>query len=81
MDYMVDGKLIGGFAVIAWPADYGNSGIMTFIMNHDGIVYQRDLGEDTEKIASSMSEYDPGPEWQKTGSGAGAPSGVEAKGK
>jgi hypothetical protein len=65
LDYMVGGKLIGGFAVVAWPADYGNSGIMTFIMNHDGIVYQRDLGEDTANVAVSMKSYDPGPEWKK----------------
>ena len=60
-----DGKLIGGFAIVAWPADYGNSGIMTFIMNHEGVVYQRDLGEDSEKTAESMNAYDPGPEWKK----------------
>jgi len=65
MDYMVDGKLIGGFAIVAWPADYDNSGVMTFIMNHDGTVYQCDLGDDTEKTAESMNAYDPGPEWKK----------------
>jgi len=65
MDYMVGGRLIGGFAIVAWPADYDNSGIMTFIMNHDGIVYQRDLGDDTAKTAASMAAYDPGPAWQK----------------
>ena len=65
MDYMVGGKLIGGFAIVAWPADYDNSGIMTFIMSHEGKVYQRDLGEDTAKTAMSMSAYDPGPEWKK----------------
>ena len=59
------GKLIGGFAVVAWPVDYDNSGIMTFIMNHEGKVYQCDLGEDTEKIAASMTAYDPAPEWKK----------------
>ena len=65
LDYVVKGKLIGGFAIVAWPADYGNAGIMTFIMNHDGIVYQRDLGEDTDKTAAAMIAYDPGPEWKK----------------
>lgn len=65
MDYMVNGKLIGGFAVVAWPVDYDNSGIMTFIMNHEGKVYQCDLGEDTEKIAAAMAAYDPAPEWKK----------------
>ena len=65
MDYMAGGKLIGGFAIVAWPADYDNSGIMTFIMSHEGTVYQRDLGEDTAKTAASMDAYDPGPEWKK----------------
>lgn len=65
MDYLVNGKLIGGFAVVAWPAEYDNSGIMTFIMNHDGVVYQRDLGEDTAKLAAEMTTYDPSPEWKK----------------
>jgi len=69
LDYMVNGKLIGGFAVIAWPAEYGNSGIMTFIMNHDGIVYQRDLGPGTAKIAAETSAYDPGPKWKRVETG------------
>ena len=51
-DYVVKGKMIGGFALIAWPAEYGNSGITTFMINHDGVVYEKDLGEDTSKIAS-----------------------------
>jgi hypothetical protein len=63
LDYLVDGRLIGGFAVVAYPAIYGNSGIMTFITNHDGIVYQRDLGPDTQQRAQDMKEFDPGPEW------------------
>ena len=69
MNYLVNGHLIGGFAVVAYPAEYGNSGIMTFMTNHDGIVYQRDLGDDTEKAAQSMKEFDPGPEWTKTADG------------
>ena len=65
MDYMVGGKLIGGFAVVAWPAEYDNSGVMSFVMSHDGIVYQRDLGEDTAKAVTSIAAYDPGPDWKK----------------
>jgi hypothetical protein len=65
LDYMVNGKLIGGFAIVAWPAEYGNSGVMTFIMNHEGIVYQRDLGDDTEKTTKAMAAYNPGPDWKK----------------
>jgi hypothetical protein len=64
-DYVVDGKLIGGFGVIAYPAQYGNSGIVTFITNHDGVVYQRDLGPDSQKIAEGITAFDPGPEWTK----------------
>ena len=70
MDYVVGGKLIGGFAIVAWPADYDNSGITTFIMNHQGIVYERDLGDDTAKLAAAMIAYDPGPEWKKVEPGS-----------
>jgi hypothetical protein len=63
--YVLDGKLIGGFAVIAYPADYENSGIMSFIVNHEGVVFQRDLGAKTEQAAKAMTEYDPSPPWQK----------------
>jgi len=64
-DYIVNGKMIGGFAVIAYPAEYGNSGVMTFIVNHDGVVYQKDLGEDTEKEAQAMKRFDPDKTWTK----------------
>jgi hypothetical protein len=66
LNYLVDGKLIGGFGVVAYPAQYGNSGIMTFITNHDGVVYQRDFGPDTERIAPAMKEFDPGPDWARS---------------
>lgn len=62
-DYTVEGRMSGGFAVVAWPAEYGNSGVMTFLVNHIGIVYERDLGEQTEEIARPMTTFDPGPEW------------------
>ncbi len=64
-DYVVDGKMIGGFALVAYPAVYGSSGITTFIVNKDGIVYQKDLGKDTEKIAESMESYNPDSTWKK----------------
>lgn len=64
-DYIVNGKMIGGFALIAWPAEYGNSGITTFMVNHDGVVYQRDLGKDTSKIAARTDVFDPDSKWQK----------------
>jgi hypothetical protein len=64
-DYVVMGKMIGGFAMVAYPAAYGNSGVMTFIVNHDGVVYQKNMGKNTEKIASAMTKYDPDKSWEK----------------
>lgn len=64
-DYVVDGKMIGGFALVAYPAEYGNSGVMTFIVNQDGVVYQKNLGKDSEKIASAMIKFDPDKTWKK----------------
>lgn len=64
-DYMVKGKMIGGFALVAYPARYRSSGIMTFIVNHDGVVYQKDLGKDTEKIAQAMKLFNPDRTWKK----------------
>ena len=64
-DYVVNGKMIGGFALIAYPAQYGNSGIMTFMVNQDGTVFQKDLGERTEKIARKIETFDPDAEWKK----------------
>ena len=63
MDFVVRGKMIGGFALVAWPAQYRVTGVQTFIVSHDGIVYQQDLGADTTKIASAMTRYDPGKGW------------------
>lgn len=63
--YMVKGQMIGGFALVAYPAEYGNSGVMTFIVNHDGVVYEKDLGKDTAKIASTMTKYEPDKTWKK----------------
>ncbi|MDQ1333646.1 MAG: hypothetical protein QG552_596 [Thermodesulfobacteriota bacterium] len=64
-DYMVRGKMLGGFALVAYPAQYGASGIMTFVVNHDGMVYQKDLGEDTTKAAQAMNRFNPDSTWQK----------------
>jgi len=65
MSYIVKGKMIGGFALVAYPADYGNSGVMTFIVNHAGTVYQKDLGEDTAARVKSMTSFDPDKTWTK----------------
>jgi hypothetical protein len=64
MDYVVGGRLIGGFGVIATPAQYGVTGIQTFMVSHSGVVYQRNLGRETSRIAAGIA-YDPGPGWQK----------------
>ena len=63
-NYVINGHMIGGFALVAWPAEYGDSGIMTFIVNQQGRVYQKDLGPKTAKIAGKMTEYDPDPTWK-----------------
>jgi hypothetical protein len=65
LSYVVNGKMIGGFALIAYPADYGNSGVMTFMVSHDGAVYQKDLGEDTENRAKMVTSFDPDKTWKK----------------
>jgi hypothetical protein len=64
-NYIVHGKMTGGFAFLAYPAEYRNSGIMSFIIAKDGIVYQKDLGEKTREAALAMTEYDPGDGWDK----------------
>lgn len=65
-DYVVNGQLSRGFAFVAYPAQYRNSGVMTFIVNQEGIVYEKDLGPDTEKLAAEMSEYNPDNSWRPT---------------
>jgi hypothetical protein len=62
-DYVVDGKMVGGFAFVAYPAEYGNSGVMTFIINQDGVLFQKDLGKGTTETATAMTEFDPGDGW------------------
>ena len=64
MDYVINGKMIGGFALVAWPAEYGGSGVATFIVNHDGVVHEKDLGRDTSKIVSRMDRYNPEKTWR-----------------
>jgi len=64
-DYMAKGNMIGGFALVAYPAKYGSSGVMTFIVNHDGVVYQKDLGRNAEKTAQAMKLFDPDSTWKK----------------
>jgi len=62
-NYLINGKMIAGFALVAWPAEYGDTGIMTFIVNQQGRVYQKDFGPKTDKIAAAMKEYNPDKTW------------------
>ncbi|HEX2842887.1 DUF2950 domain-containing protein [Hyphomicrobium sp.] len=64
-DYIVHGRMIGGFGLIAVPAEYANSGVMTFIVNQDGVVYQKDLGPRTGAIASGITAFDPDTSWSQ----------------
>jgi Protein of unknown function (DUF2950) len=64
--YLADKRMIGGFALVAYPARYGASGVMTFVVNQDGVVYQKDLGPRTGETAERMTLYDPGPGWSNT---------------
>jgi hypothetical protein len=63
LDYVKDGAMTRGFALIAWPAEYKSTGVMTFLVNKSGIVYQKDLGEKSSQIAAATSAYNPDPTW------------------
>jgi Protein of unknown function (DUF2950) len=69
-DFVVKGHMIGGFALVAFPATYGVSGIVTFIVSHDGVVYQKDLGQKTAQLANAMKTYNPDKTWTKVASDA-----------
>jgi hypothetical protein len=62
--YVINGRMIAGFAMVAYPADYGHSGVMSFIVNHNGTVYQKDLGENSTALGAKMTSFDPGPGWK-----------------
>jgi hypothetical protein len=63
--YIINGNMIAGFALVAYPATWGNSGVMTFIVNQQGRVYQKNLGADTDRIAGALAEYNPDPTWKR----------------
>jgi hypothetical protein len=65
-DYIVGGKMIGGFGLAAYPARWGKSGVMTFVCNHEGVVYEKNLGSNTQTIASKMTLFNPDPTWAKS---------------
>jgi len=64
VNYIVDGHMIGGFALVAWPAEYGVSGVQTFMVNHDGTVYESHLGDETGRTAAEMTEFNPDKTWR-----------------
>jgi len=73
-EYFKDGVLTQGFALIAWPADYGSSGVQTFIINQDGTVFQKDLGEDTAKAVETIQAFDPDGTWTAVAPPAAPPT-------
>jgi len=73
-DYVVDGRMIGGFALVAYPARWGASGVMTFLVNHDGVVYQKNLGRGTTALALGMTSFNPDSSWSKVEKQAGRPT-------
>jgi len=64
-DYRIGGRLVAGFALVAWPVKYGDSGIMSFIVSHDGVLYQKNLGPKTDAAARSMKQFNPDSSWKK----------------
>jgi hypothetical protein len=64
-DYIINGHLFGGFAAIAYPAEYGTSGVKSFIVNHEGVVYEKDLGTSSASVAAKVTSFDPGEGWTK----------------
>jgi hypothetical protein len=64
-NYVAQGRMIGGYALVAWPASYGNSGVMTFLVNHEGVVYEKDLGPGTAEAAAKLTRYNPDQTWKK----------------
>jgi hypothetical protein len=68
LDYLVNGRMVNGFALLAWPAEYGRTGVVSYLINHSGDIYQRDLGKGTHSSALTMVEFNPDASWKKVGS-------------
>jgi Protein of unknown function (DUF2950) len=64
-DYVAQGRMIGGFAMVAWPVSYGNSGVMTFLVNHEGVVFEKDLGPDTAAAVQKITRFNPDKSWKR----------------
>jgi len=65
--YLINGRLIGGFAMVAYPAEWGETGVMSFVVNHNGKVFEKDLGKDSAALGAKMTSFDPGPGWKVVG--------------
>lgn len=65
-DYLAQGRMIGGFAMVAWPVSYGNSGVMTFLVNHQGVVFEKDLGPDTATAVKKIAKFNPDKSWKRS---------------
>jgi len=65
VNYIIGKRMIAGFALLAWPAEYGVSGVISFMINHKGVVYEKDLGEETQQKAELIKQFDPDPSWHK----------------
>ena len=78
-NYVVQGAMIGGFGVVAYPASYGSSGVMTFLVNHDGVLYEKDLGSNTAAIAQKMTRFDPDSTWKRVDEKVVAGTALQAK--
>jgi hypothetical protein len=76
LNYVVRGKMIGGFALVAYPAEYRNSGVMTFLVNHQGDVYEKDLGPKTARIAAGMTAFNPDKTWRRVANAEQPPAGA-----
>ena len=72
-NYVANGLMIGGFGLVAWPAHWGNTGVMTFVVNQDGEIYEKDLGPTTAAVAKAMTRFDVDTTWQKVGAPARLP--------
>jgi hypothetical protein len=64
--YVINGNMVAGFALFAWPAEYGDSGVMSFLVGNDGVVLEADLGPDTAERARAITAYDPDPAWRRS---------------
>lgn len=73
MNYVVDGKMTKGFGLVAWPAKYGSSGVMTFLINQSGVIYEKDLGPETAEAATQIGAFDPDESWDVVSAAARVP--------